>query len=375
MKTAAKYKSGLLVVMAFFVLQNAYSQQDDDSLYEVAVISVYDNPDRAIELAGKIFDNNHANPERQIQALLVLSNAYASKRDYEKSLEYALKTNEINKKLDNPKLKLDILNKIAAQYHELGVNEKALQVLDEADLIAKNYPVQDSIWFTMGNNFAIRGFIYREQLSCDIAIDYLNRAYNSYMKVPQSTKSWANRSVTTYNKGNCFISLNQLDSAKISFLDARALAEKSKAKSLMAFAQKGLAEVYTLEGRYEEAISELESASNLTKEVGDLVLNRGIFKGLSENYLALKDWNNYHIYDEEYVKTEQQIKHNERKTINNLLQNYSDETSKKEDDLKWRYGAGVLIGLLVFLLVLASIIWGEIKFQKMFSRLKSQIKF
>jgi len=375
MKTAAKYKSGLLVVMAFFVLQNTYSQQDDDSLYEVAVISVYDNPDRAIELAGKIFDNNHANPERQIQALLVLSNAYASKRDYEKSLEYALKTNEINKKLDNPKLKLDILNKIAAQYHELGVNEKALQVLDEADLIAKNYPVQDSIWFTMGNNFAIRGFIYREQLSCDIAIDYLNRAYNSYLKVPQSTKSWANRSVTTYNKGNCFISLNQLDSAKISFLDARALAEKSKAKSLMAFAQKGLAEVYTLEGRYEEAISELENARNLTKEVGDLVLNRGIFKGLSENYLALKDWNNYHIYDEEYVKTEQQIKHNERKTINNLLQNYSDETSKKEDDLKWRYGAGVLIGLLVFLLVLASIIWGEIKFQKMFSRLKSQIKF
>ena len=375
MKTAAKYKSGLLVVMAFFVLQNAYSQQDDDSLYEVAVISVYDNPDRAIELAGKIFDNNHANPERQIQALLVLSNAYASKRDYEKSLEYALKTNEINKKLDNPKLKLDILNKIAAQYHELGVNEKALQVLDEADLIAKNYPVQDSIWFTMGNNFAIRGFIYREQLSCDIAIDYLNRAYNSYMKVPQSTKSWANRSVTTYNKGNCFISLNQLDSAKISFLDARALAEKSKAKSLKAFAQKGLAEVYTLEGRYEEAISELESASNLTKEVGDLVLNRGIFKGLSENYLALKDWNNYHVYDEEYEKTEQQIKQNERKTINNLLQNYSDETSKKEDDLKWRYGAGVLIGLLVFLLVLASIIWGEIKFQKMFSRLKSQIKF
>ncbi len=374
MNNPIKYKLILCLVLVISILQNGHSQSDKDSLYDIAVISVYDNPDRSIELANKIFEDNPSHPEMQIKALLVLSNAYASKRDYEKSLEFALQTTEINKKLDNPKLNLEILNKIAAQYHELGVNEKALEVLDEADLIAKNYPEKDSIGFIMGNNFAIRGFIYREQLSCDIAIDYLNKAYHSYLKVPQTARSWANRSVTSYNKGNCFISLNQLDSAKISFRDSKELAEKSKAKSLMAFAQKGLAEVYTLESRYEEAISELENARDLNKDVGDLVLNRGIYKGLSENYLALKDWDNYNLYDEKFAETEKQIKINERKTINNLLQNHSDEISKKEAHIKWKFGTGILIGLIGFLLVFCSIIWGEFKFRKSFNRLKSQIK-
>ncbi len=370
-----KYKLGWCVFLTFFILQNAYGQEDEDSLYDVAIISVYDNPDRAIEIGKQIFNNNKSNPEKQIKALLLLSNAYASKRDYEKSLEFALQTKEINKKLDKPKLKLEILNKIASQYHQLGVNEKAIEVLDEADLIAKNYKYKDSIRFIMGNNYAIRGFIYREQLSCEIAIDYLNKAYNSYLKEPQAVRTWINRSVTSYNKGNCFIMLNQLDSAKNSFRDSKMLAEKAKAKSLQAFSQKGLAEVYTLEGRYQEALTELQNAHALAKDVGDLVLNQGIYKGLSENYLALKDWGNFHVYEEEYLKNERQTQLNERKTINNLLQNYSVETNKKEAQIKWKFGLMISACLLFFFGIFISIVWGEISFRKSFKELISQIKF
>ena len=374
MKIGLKYKWGWCLFLAVFVLQNSQGQEDKDSLYEAAIMSVYDNPDRAIEIGKQIFNDNKSNPEKQIKALLLLSNAYASKRDYEKSLEFALQTNEINKKLDKPKLKLEILNKIASQYHQLGVNEKAIEVLDEADLIAKNYKNQDSIQFIMGNNYAIRGFIYKEQLSCEIAIDYLNKAYNSYLKEPEGVRTWANRSVTSYNKGNCFIMLNQLDSAKNSFRDSNQLAEKSKANSLQAFSKKGLAQVYTLEGRYHEALAELQDAQALAKDVGDLVLNQGIFKGLSENYLALKDWNNYHFFEEEYLKNERQTQLNERKTINNILQNYSVEIHKKEAELKWKFGLMISSCLLIFLGIFISIIWGEIKFRKTFRNLKSQIK-
>ncbi len=370
-----KYCPFLCLLSLFSLTQKADGQQDIDSLFEIATMSVYDNPDRAIEIGKEILKEGKTKPEKQIKIFLLMSNAYASKRDYEKSLDYALQTKEINKKLDNPILQLQILNKIAAQYHQLGVNDKALQVLDEADLIAKNYPVQDSVYFVMGNNSAIRGFIYRDQLSCDIAIKYLNTAYQFFLKVPQDVRSWANRSVTSYNRGNCFVSLQQLDSAKISFFDSKELAEKAKAKSLQAFSMKGLAEVYTLEGRYREALVELKKANVLAENVGDLVLNRGIYKGMSDNYLALRDWENYHIYDEKFEQTKQQTQLNERKTINNLLQNYLNETEKKESDIRWKFGSGILGGIVVLIILIGLIVWGEISFQKSQKLLKSQIKF
>ncbi len=375
MNNSFTYRLFLAAFLAFFILQNIHAQEDKDSLYKIATMSVYDNPDRTLEIGNELLKNNKIKPEKQIKVLLMMSNAYASKRDYEKSLDYALQTKEINKKLDNPILQLQILNKIAAQYHQLGVNDKALQVLDEADLIAKNYPVQDSVYFVMGNNSAIRGFIYRDQLSCDIAIEYLNSAYQFFQKVPQNDRSWANRSVTSYNRGNCFVSLGQLDSAKINFFDSKELAEKAKAKSLQAFSMKGLAEVYTLEGRYRDALVELETANHLAENVGDLVLNRGIYKGMADNYLALKDWENYHIYDEKFEKSKQQTQLNERKTINNLLQNYSSEIHKKDTATRWKLGSGITIGIIAFLLMVGWIVWGEISFQRTLKELKAQIKF
>ena len=365
-----------IVGLIFFLLlfQFVTGQENSDSLYLKAVMSVYDDPDYSIKTGKKLLEEKNLSPEKQINTLLLMSNAYASKRDYEKSLEYALQTIEINKKLNNPLLQLQILNKIAAQYHQLGVNDKALQVLDEADRIAKDYPQKDSVYFVMGNNFAIRGFIYRDQLNCDIAITYLKKAYESYLKVPQGLRTWANRSVTSYNAGNCYISINKLDSAKIRFQDAKELAVNADANSLQAFSLKGLAEVYTLEGQNELALEELKKAQILSENVGDLVLNRGIYKGMADNYLVLKNWDNYHVYDKLFEKTKLQTQLNERKTINNLLQNYSKEIDKKKIETRWKWGGGILLVTLGFFVVLGLIIWGEISFQKSLKMLKTQMK-
>lgn len=371
---SVRYIIVYFLCFSVFNLQKVGAQQGEDSLFNAAVISVYDNPDHSIEIGKQILEQNKSNPEKQIQSLLLLSNAYASKRNYEKSLEYALQTKEINKTLKDSNLQLQILNKIAAQYHQLGVNEKALEVLDEADKVAKGFENQDSIRFTMGNNYAIRGFIYRDQLSCEIAINYLNKAYECFAEGPQNARTLANRSVTSYNKGNCYIILNQIDSAKLSYFDSKKLAEQAKANSLKAFSLKGLAEVYTLEGHYKDALVELQNAKTLARDVGDLVLNRGIFKGMADNYLALKDWNNYHFYDNEFEKAGRQIRLNEKKTIDNLLLKYADEIQKKKTHIKWKFGAGILIGFVAFFVMLGSVIWGEVNFQKSINRLKSQIK-
>jgi tetratricopeptide (TPR) repeat protein len=361
-------------IICFFLIQKAFSQTKEDSLYNVAVMSVYDNPDKSIELGNQIFQNNSQDPKKQVLALLLISNAYSSKRDYEKSLEFALKTKEITLNPEDKILNMQVLNKIAAQYHQLGVNDKALQILDESDLEARNYEHPDSLHFLMGNNYVIRGFIYRDQLSCDIAIEYLDKAYQEYSKTEENAKTQVNKSVTSYNIGNCYITLNQLDKAKESFFKSLNLAEKAEANSLAAFARKGLAEVYTLESQYGEALNELKKAEVLAKEVGDLVLNRGIYQGLAGNYLALKDWSNYQVYHEKFESTSRLIKENERTTINSILENYSQEISDKKSELNTQFWSLILF---LFLLILGLIFWifrSQKTFHQQFTRLKSQIK-
>ena len=61
----------------------------------------------------------------------------------------------------------------------------------------------NSIRFVMGNSYAIRGFVYRNQLSCDVANDYFNRALHAY-SIYDDERSNGNQSVVAYNKGNCF---------------------------------------------------------------------------------------------------------------------------------------------------------------------------
>src|SRR5690625_5720190 len=78
-------------------------------------------------------------------------------------------------------------------------------------------------------------------------------------------------------------------------------------------------------------------ANDLAKDVGDLVLNRGINKGMSDNYLALQDWEKFQTYFDLYRSNESQIKFSERNTIHNILNNHFSEVEAKKKNLKLSY--------------------------------------
>lgn len=355
-------------------LQSTFAQEVSREEFDAATLNVYDNPDKAIDVGMRMFETSSGH-RKKIDALLLLSNAYSSKREYEKSLDYALKAREISKSHNDARYEIMVLNKIAAQYHQLGVNDKALQFLEESDVIIAAYPHQDSIKMLLGNNYGVRSFIYRDQLSCDIAIDYLNRSIRQYKLDAENPKMIANMSVMTYNKGNCFITLGKIDSAKINFQDALNYGIKAEANSLEAFSRKGLAEVYTLEGNYQESIKEINKAFEITKNVKDLVLYQGLYKGLADNYLALNEWENYQIYFQKYLETEAQNKTEERKTISVSLAKHSEEINAEIKDIKFNFGIGIFVAIIIILILVFLIIFRQIRFQKRFNSLKSQLKF
>jgi tetratricopeptide (TPR) repeat protein len=354
----------------------AHSQKEVDSLLAQAQKQIYENPEEAIALSQEALNNPKITVRNKINVLLAISTAYSSKRDYEKASEYIVQINELIPKIDDELQEMNILNRIGAHYQVLQIYDKALEYLDESLVLIEKYPLQDSIQKYLGYNSILRGFIYRKQTNCDIALKYFDDAINAYNKTTELQPIMnANLSVSYYNKGNCLLSLNKIEQAKESFLKSVDHAKTIDAKSLIAFAEKGLAEAESAKGNYQEALLLLTDALEISKDVGDLVLNREIYQGLANNYLILGDWENYTHYQEKYVSIKKANKISERKTVNQSLINLTETKAKEIEQLQDFFRPIQIIFIIciigaLFFLIRAVMIW-EKDLKKLENKLKN----
>ena len=355
----------VLIVAGFCLNHNLCAQNKAqlDSLIRASTLEIYENPDKAIATGKAISEDPKNNAKNKIRGLMLASDGYSSKRDYQKSLEYVLKANQLATNLNDDLLKIRILYKLAAQYQQLKIYDKAIAFLDESEQLSLAFPVRDSVQFLLGNNYVIRGFIYKEQLNCDIAINFFEKGIKEYKDIEGSLMN-ANLSITHYNIGNCYVLMADNEAAKKSFQESIKIAKQVNAKSLEGFSLKGLAEVYTLEGKYNEAIEALQQALVLSKSVGDLILNQGIYKGLSENYLAINAWEEYRIYHLNYLKTQLEVKESERKSISDSLDKTWAVQNAKLNEAIPNYNYGILTSILITIAVVVFFIFYYRKIQK-----------
>lgn len=305
---------------------------------KMANIEMYENPDKVIKLGFEVLALAADDIDLKIKAIKLISDGYSSKRDYQKSLKYVLKAIELLPKSSNKLLKIAIATKAGIQYHQLKIYQKAITYLDDAETLCMDFPEKDSIKSFLGVNYIVRGLIYKEKLNCDIAISFFDKGISEIMAANKPLENASRISIAKYNKGNCFMLLAQNEEAISSFNDALNVAKTVKASSLQAFAQKGIAQVYTLKGNYKQAIFLLNQAYLNAQNVNDLVLNQEIYKGLAENYLALNNLEYYYQFQRKYTNTQTQVKKNERASLSNLLQenlNSMENEAKFENSKFW----------------------------------------
>ena len=345
----------ILLLLFFCFCEKISAQKKLDSILEATIIKIYENPNAAIETGTTVFQEA-TDPKTKVNALMLISNAYLSKRENEKSLEFALKTRDYLPEIESIKTKINVLNTIGMQHQQLRIYDKAIEYLDEALALVETFEQKDSITTLLGYNYAARGFIYREQMSCDIALNYFDKSIAEYKKGVSNKAKNGNLSTLYYNKGNCFLRTTKIDSAHANFLKSIEYAQTANAKSLYAFGKKGLSEVYTAKGNYTEAIKILTEAEEASEKVGDLILNQGIYKNLSDNYLAVNNHNLYRVYFEKFNEVQNQINEKEQKTINNSISNLVEEnkTETESELLKFQKLHWILIASIVILLIIWS---------------------
>lgn len=372
-----KQKSNLFFLV-FSLFLSFYTQAQNlaqlDSIIKANALKMYENPDEAIAAGEKVVKASGDDIDIKIRGYRLISDGYSSKRDYENSLKYAIKASHLLPQTKNKLLKISIISKMGIQYHQLKVYDKSIQYLDESEKLCLEYSVRDSVHNSLGVNYIVRGFIYKEKLNCDIAITYFDKGINELL-LTKNTKKEANKlSIAKYNKGNCYLLMSDTKSATKCFIESISFAKLISANSLLAFAQKGLAQVYTMEGRYSDAIKILEEALVVSKDVNDLVLNQEIYKGLSENYLALNEWKKYTKFRSEYLKTQRKVKEQERASVSDsLLQKELEEKKKYEDSIP-RFWYGILFITIVSIVIIVVFVFYVKKSNKQIEKLHETIK-
>ncbi len=321
-----------------------------DSILKTATNEIYNNPDNVIKLGEIVVKQSGDNVDYKIKGYKLISDAYSSKRYYEKSLDYLIKASELLNNSNDKLLKINIINKTGIQYHQLKVYDKAMQHLYQAEQLIAEYPVKDSIYIELGKNYLIRGFIYKEKLSYDIAIDFMDRGIAELNKSKDTKEALARISIAVYNKGNYYLLLNNNKLAMENFQQSAEIARKVNAKSLEAFALKGLAKIHTLEGNNSEAIEALNEAIYLSSDVNDLILNQEVYKGLAENYLAVNQWDQFEIYQLKFIETQKLIKDIERISVSDSLEVKEAEQKLKKKELLNKFYYILLV--LIFILIL-----------------------
>ena len=330
-------KSFILVILLILSTRYSVFAQDQkklEQLIKTANVEMYENPEKVISTGLKIIQLSKNNIDLKIKAYKLVSDGYSSKREYQKSLKYLIKALELLPKSEDKLLKISIDTKAGIQYHQLNIYQSAITYLDRAEKMCLEYPVKDSVSSFLGVNYVVRGFIYKEKLNCDIAISFFDKGIKELSSKNKINENATRISIAKYNKGNCYLLLEENALAEKCFKEAFTSAKKVNAKSLEAFALKGIAQIHTLNGTYDEAISELNQAYSISKKVNDLVLNQEIYLGLSENYLAINQPEKYKEYQQKLMQTQTKLKENERASIENLLQeNYNNIEKKTKSDL------------------------------------------
>lgn len=345
------YKALCLVLL---LTNSIYSQElhNIDKLVRTSTIRIYENPDEVIKIGKRIVAQSGSNVDNKIKGLKLIADAYSSKRDYEKSLEYVIKANQLLYLSKNELLKIEIINKTGIQFHQLKIFDKALQFLDQAEQMMAKYPAKDSIHSILARNYVVRGFIYKEKLNSEIAIEFFNKGI---LELANSKNQSDNTiiSIAKYNKGNCYFLLSNNVLARKNYMEAYAIAKKDNATSLMAFPLKGLAEVYYSEEEYNKSIELLLHAMNISKGVNDLVLNNGIYLGLSKSYLALNQWEKFKVYNAKYNNNQKIIEENEHLPIGNSLQEKEIEYQKQlKNDMNKLYAKMIMTFIITLMFVL-----------------------
>ena len=365
-----KINKVILVWILLFVvdLQTLSAQKNVDPHLDSLFLMMNSNPDKVIKLGSELYKKYRGNPKMEISILTIIGSSYSVKKEYEKAIEYAFKTREISQKINDYPTQIQVAGFIGEKYHNLNIYSKAKYYADEAYELIEKHPLPNDLKFYKGNILYLKALIYREELGCDFAKTYYNKALEVYISALKNREMLRFSIADIYNEiGSCYLEENKLEEAKGSFENSLQYTVNGNYDLLNAESRAGLGRILYLQKDYTKAKTEFDKAIQILKSNKIENANPEVYKYISENYYALNDIENHRLYLNLYKQKTSTDSNAKKQSVNEIIvKKTAEENSDNDNSSKYW-----IISILAILIVL--IIYQIIQTKVKIAKLKKQI--
>lgn len=343
----------IFILMIFVISVNSLFAQEDnkeiDSLIGAANSFIFKDPQKTIDIGKDILKEKNIDSSYKISSYILISNGYSGLNDYQKSIEFALKANELSEQTKDIANQIRTLGLIGNQYIRIEMRDEAWHYLDKADKLSQTVSLPESKKYLIGNINLLKGFLYKRSLDCGYAIKHFNKAITEFKKDKDNGFAKVNLGQAYNQKAYCYLSINK-DSAKVSFENGLADARKNGAKSLECNALIGLSEIKNSKKDFYSSNEMLLSALPLSQEVQQIEMESRIYKLLAENFIELNDFENHLKYQNLFDSTHSKFALEDVKSVNELIQKRNEFKQKNFESEQKKYVIiiAILFGILLF---------------------------
>ncbi len=367
MKTIIHQFNALRIVLFLILAVSSptlSAQKEETPNLDSLFLMMNSNPDKVIRLGNELYKKYKGNPRMEISVLTIIGSSYSVKKDYEKAIEYAFKTREISQKINDYPTQIQVAGFIGEKYHNLNIYSKAKYYADEAYELIEKHPLPESLKFYKGNILYLKALIYRDELGCDFAQTYYEKALDVYIPAIKGREMLRFSVADIYNEiGGCYLEESKLEDAEISFKSSLQYAVKGDFALLNAESLAGLGRILYLKKDYSGAKKDFDKAILILKSNKVENANPEVYQYISENYYALNDIENHTYYLNLYKQKTSNDISAKKKSVNGIIvkQKAGENSANGNNGKYW------IIAILCVLiaLVLYQIFQTRLKIKKM----------
>ena len=320
----------LNISLLFFGFLVFSQNPEKNKQLEKATNLIFSNPEKSAQISAKVFaDTDDYN--LKIAALSKMVNAQMVLSDISEVIRNCATGIEMAKDNNDKVNQIRFLSMLGNQYQQLNMNSDAKKNLDEAENLINAEKLPEELLFIKGNVYNVKGIVFKNELNCDFAIKYFNKALAVYDKLPHTDVIATNKLLIEIQKAVCLESLG--NTAEAEELYKKVLAENNINLGYnMYFAAGGLADIYLKNRKIAEANRIIESIHVKDFDQYDPELTVLFYKLKAKISYLKNDYSSYLYYFDKYDDNINKVANTQNEIINKLIKsNSANDTAKRKE--------------------------------------------
>lgn len=350
----------LCCLWVIFVFVFSFGQKKDIALKEAREL-IYTKPEKAIQKSEVILRET-PDDETKIAALIVIINAEMFLERSRDVIDHCGQAIELAKKGKYTYQEITLLSMLGSHYQTMMMNENAKKYLDKAENMMDSIKMPDSLFYVKGNLYNVKGMVFRDELNCEFALKYFDKALDVYKRQNNNKFSVTNIALINIQKGSCLLSEGEQDKAKQCF--RQVLDSDFNLGFNRYYAEICLAEILLKEKNYKDASRLLDEIPVKEIEKVDPELSSLYFLAMSRLSNSTGDMRAFQIYIGKYANAIKNLNIKRSKVINQLIYDSNIKNTKYINNIQ---RDNVLITFFIAILAIILILFAYKKSKEVFS--------